>query len=84
MWTFGAHRSIFFRVRSKCPTCGRTVDAKAPHLPFCSERCRAADLGNWLNGNYRISAPISEEDLDQGLPTAARDGDLDKDKGTTN
>ena len=35
--------------------------------PFCSERCRLADLGKWLDGGYRISAPISEEDLDQGV-----------------
>jgi endogenous inhibitor of DNA gyrase (YacG/DUF329 family) len=35
--------------------------------PFCSERCRAADLGKWLDGAHRISAPLSEEDLDQGL-----------------
>jgi endogenous inhibitor of DNA gyrase (YacG/DUF329 family) len=26
-----------------------------------------ADLGKWLDGAYRISAPVSEEDLDQGL-----------------
>jgi endogenous inhibitor of DNA gyrase (YacG/DUF329 family) len=66
----------------------REGDAAAPPAPscrpFCSERCRAADLGNWLNASYRISAPISDEDLDEGLPTAARDGQLDKDKGTTN
>ena len=35
--------------------------------PFCSERCRAADLGKWLDGGSRIGAPIAEEDLDQGL-----------------
>jgi endogenous inhibitor of DNA gyrase (YacG/DUF329 family) len=22
--------------------------------PFCSERCKAADLGHWLSGNYRV------------------------------
>jgi len=38
----------------------------APPLPFCSERCRAADLGNWLDGNYRITTPASEEELDRG------------------
>jgi endogenous inhibitor of DNA gyrase (YacG/DUF329 family) len=27
-----------------------------------------ADLGSWLNGSHRISRPISEEELDQGLP----------------
>jgi endogenous inhibitor of DNA gyrase (YacG/DUF329 family) len=42
--------------------------AEFPTLPFCSARCRAADLGSWLNGTYRIGSPISEEDLDAGLP----------------
>jgi endogenous inhibitor of DNA gyrase (YacG/DUF329 family) len=26
------------------------------------------DLGSWLDGAYRIGAPVSEEDLDGGLP----------------
>jgi hypothetical protein len=45
------------------------AEAKPPdsHRPFCSARCRSADLGKWLDGAYRISAPVSEEDLDQGL-----------------
>jgi endogenous inhibitor of DNA gyrase (YacG/DUF329 family) len=43
--------------------------AELPHHPFCSERCRSIDLGNWLDASYRISAPIEEEDLDEGLPT---------------
>ena len=36
-------------------------------LPFCSERCRMADLGKWLDGAYRIGTPVTEDDLDQGL-----------------
>ena len=58
-----------FFVRRKCPTCGRVVEVTPPdsHRPFCSERCRMADLGKWLDGGYRIGAPVSEEDLDQGL-----------------
>jgi endogenous inhibitor of DNA gyrase (YacG/DUF329 family) len=35
--------------------------------PFCSERCRLADLGQWLDGAFRISSPAAEEDLDQGV-----------------
>jgi endogenous inhibitor of DNA gyrase (YacG/DUF329 family) len=60
-------------VRFTCPTCRRVVESATatadarPYRPFCSERCRSADLGNWLNASYRISAPIAEEDLDQGL-----------------
>ena len=23
-------------------------------LPFCSERCKMADLGQWLTGTYRV------------------------------
>jgi endogenous inhibitor of DNA gyrase (YacG/DUF329 family) len=45
-----------------------------PHRPFCSERCRSIDLGSWLDGAYRISAPVSEEDLD-GAQAAEDDTD---------
>jgi endogenous inhibitor of DNA gyrase (YacG/DUF329 family) len=55
-----------------CPTCRRPLTGKPeeqPFHPFCSERCRTIDLGNWLDASYRIGAPIEEEDLDEGLPT---------------
>jgi endogenous inhibitor of DNA gyrase (YacG/DUF329 family) len=58
-----------FSVRTPCPTCQRVFDSSpeaAPYRPFCSERCRTIDLGSWLDAAYRISAPISEEDLDEG------------------
>jgi endogenous inhibitor of DNA gyrase (YacG/DUF329 family) len=61
-----------------CPTCRRALEgtrAEHPALPFCSDRCRLADLGSWLNESYRIGAPLSEEDLDQGLPEGARAGE---------
>jgi endogenous inhibitor of DNA gyrase (YacG/DUF329 family) len=35
-----------------CPICGKPP--VAPHTPFCSARCRLADLGRWLGGSYRI------------------------------
>jgi len=25
--------------------------------PFCSERCKLADLASWLNGAYRVPGP---------------------------
>jgi endogenous inhibitor of DNA gyrase (YacG/DUF329 family) len=25
--------------------------------PFCSERCKMADLGRWLLGDYRVAGP---------------------------
>lgn len=43
--------------------------------PFCSERCKTIDLGSWLDGTYRISRAVQEEDLDGGLPADVRLGD---------
>ena len=34
-------------------------------FPFCSDRCRLIDLGNWLDGKYQI--PVAEEE-DDGAP----------------
>jgi len=40
-----------------CPTCGRSVEwsEKSRWRPFCSERCRLIDLGEWLEETHRIS-----------------------------
>jgi endogenous inhibitor of DNA gyrase (YacG/DUF329 family) len=55
-----------------CPTCGKPVDWEhAPERPFCSERCRVADLGRWASENYRIDAGKSadaEFDEEEGPP----------------
>jgi endogenous inhibitor of DNA gyrase (YacG/DUF329 family) len=39
-----------------CPICGKPVSwtAASPWRPFCSERCRLIDLGEWLNEERRI------------------------------
>lgn len=29
------------------------------NFPFCSEQCKALDLGKWLNEEYVISSPLS-------------------------
>jgi endogenous inhibitor of DNA gyrase (YacG/DUF329 family) len=43
-----------------------------PLHPFCSERCRLADLGSWLDASYRI--PVDDDDLDEGLPNDGHAG----------
>ena len=31
--------------------------------PFCSERCKMADLGRWLSGDYRVPGdPLPADD----------------------
>ena len=42
--------------------------------PFCSERCRMADLGRWLTGGYSIPVEDLPEDPDSG-----QDGEASKD-----
>lgn len=34
----------------KCPTCGKPVPwvASQPYKPFCSNRCKLIDLGEWV------------------------------------
>jgi uncharacterized protein len=38
-----------------CPTCRRPVAWEYnPFRPFCSERCKLLDLGNWATGKYSV------------------------------
>ncbi|MGH8744824.1 MAG: DNA gyrase inhibitor YacG [Burkholderiales bacterium] len=41
-----------------CPRCGKNVtwNAANPFRPFCSERCKLIDLGQWASERYRIPA----------------------------
>jgi hypothetical protein len=47
----------------KCPTCQRPVAwvPESRYKPFCSERCRLIDLGDWLDEAHRISEPADDE-----------------------
>lgn len=40
-----------------CPTCEKEViwSAQSPFRPFCSERCKLIDLGEWANEEKRIA-----------------------------
>jgi uncharacterized protein len=49
----------------KCPRCGKEAEmAGNPFRPFCSERCRTIDLGNWVSGAYRIPEDQPKEKTD--------------------
>lgn len=54
-----------------CPTCKKTVlwNDDFPHRPFCSDRCRLIDLGEWASESHRIAGDNldinSEEHNDQ-------------------
>ena len=47
----------------KCPICHKETTWKDnPFRPFCSERCKMLDLGNWAGGDYRIKGQEPETD----------------------
>jgi uncharacterized protein len=50
-----------------CPTCKKLTayDSKNPFRPFCSQRCKMIDLGDWANENYRIpdNKPLDNKSL---------------------
>lgn len=53
-----------------CPRCNQRtrLDDSNTWRPFCSQRCKLVDLGDWLNGRYAIpaeEAPSLGEDDDQ-------------------
>jgi len=45
----------------KCPICKKAVSPDEPFFPFCSERCKIIDLGNWASEKYVISTPAPPE-----------------------
>jgi endogenous inhibitor of DNA gyrase (YacG/DUF329 family) len=44
-----------------CPRCGAQVawSSGNPYRPFCSERCKLIDLGDWAMEKYRV--PVEED-----------------------
>jgi len=60
-----------------CPICKVEVAemvARSKAWPFCSERCRLIDLGNWLGDKYAIAGEPAE-----GTPDAAADSERERD-----
>jgi hypothetical protein len=50
-----------------CPGCGEYSEYSStnPWRPFCSERCKLIDLGQWANEEYRIPVQTpSHQELD--------------------
>ena len=45
-----------------CPQCHAELvwNPENPYRPFCSERCKLIDFGQWANEGYRI--PQAERD----------------------
>jgi uncharacterized protein len=44
-------------IQLQCPTCKKNIlwNNDFPFRPFCSDRCRLIDLGEWASENHRIA-----------------------------
>ncbi|MGH8454420.1 MAG: DNA gyrase inhibitor YacG [Nevskiales bacterium] len=51
----------------RCPRCGKSVALTVDNLwrPFCSERCKTVDFGNWLGEQHRIPAEDADVQKDE-------------------
>lgn len=58
-----------------CPTCGRKIPWSTDNRwrPFCSERCKLIDLGEWLSENNRIPGDELRSEDDSGDDQEPRD-----------
>ena len=48
-----------------CPTCSKKVEwtEANKYRPFCSERCKQIDLGDWAEEKYTIPGAPADDDL---------------------
>ena len=57
-------------MKHACPICKKPTNSETDaDFPFCSERCRNLDLGNWAREKYVVSDPIFDE---EGTPDGDR------------
>jgi endogenous inhibitor of DNA gyrase (YacG/DUF329 family) len=54
-------------MKRRCPICKKVIKAsaekqseEAKFLPFCSQRCKLIDLGDWLDGKYKIVSKLPD------------------------
>ena len=60
-------------MKRNCPICRKPTDSETDaDFPFCGERCRLQDLGNWSSEKYRVSESAFDEESLEAL-------DLDRD-----
>jgi len=61
----------------RCPICHREVPAGARTAPFCDDRCRLLDLGNWLDERYVVQGAPEEDSTGASRDREGDGGDED-------
>jgi len=68
-----------------CSICKKPTDSeKDADFPFCSERCRNLDLGNWASEKYVVSDPMFDEEETSASDRKTIILDLDDSHGYNN
>lgn len=59
-----------------CPQCGSPVQwiAAARWKPFCSERCKLIDLGEWAAERYRVAGAEPPDENETAEPEKPDEG----------
>ena len=66
-------------MKRHCPICKAPTDsATHAEFPFCSERCRLRDLGNWASEKYVVSEPAFELDELEAAHEATAENEVDE------
>jgi uncharacterized protein len=65
------------KLELRCPICKEEVKSGGPDFPFCSDRCRTIDLGNWASGAYTIPSALPDEE--ERVPGSAPHREPDED-----
>ncbi|RZA04504.1 MAG: DNA gyrase inhibitor YacG [Moraxellaceae bacterium] len=54
-------------LKLNCPTCKKLVlwTEEYPHRPFCSDRCRLIDLGEWASESHKIAGTPVNTNADE-------------------
>lgn len=55
------------KAETHCPICRQLTTHENAHYPFCSSRCKTIDLGRWVDEKYKITRPIEQRDLEEGV-----------------
>ncbi len=65
-------------MKVNCPTCQKKVtwDKNSSNRPFCSERCKLIDLGEWASEAHAIPGKSVEEELMSEQLKQFNDGQL--------
>jgi endogenous inhibitor of DNA gyrase (YacG/DUF329 family) len=68
-------------MKASCAICKKPTDSDShADFPFCSERCKLLDLGNWASEKYVISSPAFDESMFENLEKDLSGADEDSTK----